>query len=132
MSSSGEYSGGAALAIDGKLLGEVGGAVGVGHGACREQEQLAEVARIQRQAGNLSTGKVLTPTGLGRGFFAGGQKPQFRRLGKDLQAGGEHLRLVRRGCAACRYSCSFNREVVVGRAIPVNAKLHWLSRGCIR
>ena len=68
----GEYGGGAALAIDGKLLGEVGGAVGVGHGACGEQEQLAEVARIQRQAGNLSAGKALTATGLGRGFFAGG------------------------------------------------------------
>ena len=36
----------AALAVDGKLLGEVGGAVGVGHGAGGEKQQLAEVALV--------------------------------------------------------------------------------------
>ena len=35
----GEGSLDAALAVDGELLGEVGGAVGVGHGAGGEQQQ---------------------------------------------------------------------------------------------
>ena len=42
----GEDGGDAALAVDGELLGEIGGAVGVGHGAGGEQKQFAEVALI--------------------------------------------------------------------------------------
>jgi hypothetical protein len=35
-----------ALAIDGELLGEVGRSIGVGHGAGRQQQQLAEVPLV--------------------------------------------------------------------------------------
>ncbi len=37
----------ASLAVDGKLLGEVGGSVGIRHGARRQQQQLAEVALVE-------------------------------------------------------------------------------------
>ena len=42
----GENSGGAALAVDGKLLREIGGAIGVRHGAGGKEEELAEIAFI--------------------------------------------------------------------------------------
>src|SRR6267378_5349057 len=54
----GEDSGGAALAVDGKLLREIGGAVGVRHGAGGKQEELAEVAFIQRQSGDFPGGEM--------------------------------------------------------------------------
>ena len=60
----GEDGGSAALSIHRELRGKVGGAVGVGHGAGRQQQQLAEVARVQRQAGNLSAGKTFAAAGL--------------------------------------------------------------------
>ena len=50
----GKDGGGAALAVDGKLLSEIGGAVGVRHGAGSQEEELAKVAFIQRQAGHFS------------------------------------------------------------------------------
>ncbi len=37
----------AALAVDGELLGEVGGSIGIGHGSGRQQQQLAEVTLVQ-------------------------------------------------------------------------------------
>ncbi len=63
----GEDGGGAALAVDGELLREVGGAVGVGHGAGGEQEQFAEVARVQGQAGDLGSGEAFAAAGLRSG-----------------------------------------------------------------
>src|SRR5437588_3358953 len=50
-----------ALPIDRKLLGEVSSAVGISHRAGRQQQQFAEVARIQREAGDLRTRKALAP-----------------------------------------------------------------------
>ena len=50
----GKDGGGAALAVDGKLLSEIGGAVGVRHGAGSQEQELAKVAFIQRQAGHFS------------------------------------------------------------------------------
>ena len=44
----GKHGGGAPLAIHGELLGEICRAVGVGHGAGRQQQQLTEVALVQR------------------------------------------------------------------------------------
>jgi hypothetical protein len=55
-----------ALTVHRKLLREVGGAIGVGHGASRQQQQLAEVACIQRQTGDLFTGKMFATAGLRR------------------------------------------------------------------
>ena len=40
----------AALSIDRKLLSEIRGPVGVRHSPCRQQQQLAEVTRIERKA----------------------------------------------------------------------------------
>ena len=53
----------AALAIDGKLGCEVGGAVGVGHGAGGQQQQLAEVALVQRQFAHRLAGELLAAGG---------------------------------------------------------------------
>jgi len=39
-------------------------AVGVGHCACREQEQLTEIPLIQRKTGNLLSGEPLATGGL--------------------------------------------------------------------
>ncbi len=39
----------ATLAVDGELLGEVSGAIGVGHGAGGEQEKLAKIALVEGQ-----------------------------------------------------------------------------------
>ena len=67
----GEHGGGAALSVDRELLGEVGGAVGVGHGAGGQQQQLAEVARVQGKTRNFSAGKPLAAAGLRRRLLAG-------------------------------------------------------------
>ena len=48
----------AALAVDGELLGEVGGPIGVGHGAGRQQQQLAEVTLVQRKLADGLAGEV--------------------------------------------------------------------------
>ena len=48
-----------ALSVDGKLGGEVGRAVGVGHGAGSQQQQLAEVALVQREFAHRLAGKRL-------------------------------------------------------------------------
>ena len=53
----------AALAVDGELLGEVGGAVGVGHGAGGEQQELAEVALVQRDGADGLAGELLASGG---------------------------------------------------------------------
>ncbi len=60
----GKHGSGAALSIDRELLGEIGGAIGVGHGARCQQQQLAEVARVQRKTRNLSAGKMLPAAAL--------------------------------------------------------------------
>src|SRR5271165_2421467 len=44
----GEDGGDAALSVDGELLSEIGRAVGVGHGAGGEEEELAEVPGVER------------------------------------------------------------------------------------
>ena len=77
----GENSGGAALSVDRELLGKVGGSISVGHGAGGQQQKLAEVTGVQGKARNLSAGKAFSTTGL-RGFFAGWQDANFRRLGR--------------------------------------------------
>lgn len=59
----GKHRGRAALPVHRKLLREVDRPVGVGHGPCGEQEQLAEVSLVQWQPGNLATGKLLAATG---------------------------------------------------------------------
>jgi hypothetical protein len=47
-----------ALAVDGKLLRKVGCAVGIGHRAGGKQQQLAEVALVQRQRAHLVARKL--------------------------------------------------------------------------
>ena len=54
-----EHGRDAALPVGGKLLREVRRAIGVRHRARRQQQQLAEVALVQGQAGNFFTGKML-------------------------------------------------------------------------
>ncbi len=48
-----------ALAVHGKLLGEIGGAIGVGHGAGGKQKELTEVAFVERQIGHRLAGQDL-------------------------------------------------------------------------
>ena len=55
----------AALAVDGELRGEVGGAVGVGHGAGGQQQQRAEVALVEGQFADGLAGKLFAA---GRGL----------------------------------------------------------------
>src|SRR6185369_7222626 len=85
----GKDGGGPALSIHRELRGKVGGAVGVGHGAGRQQQQLAEVARVQRQAGNLATGKMLPSAALHWNRFGGPQEPYLWRLGRKLEPARE-------------------------------------------
>ena len=60
----GKDRGHAALTVDGKLLREIRSSVGVGHGARRQQEQLAEIAGVQRQARHLRSREVLSSASL--------------------------------------------------------------------
>ena len=64
----GEDGGGAALAVDRELLREVCGAVGVGLRSGSEQQQLAEIALVERESGNSAAGKALAAGG--RGIYA--------------------------------------------------------------
>ena len=56
----------AALPVDGELCGEVGGAVGVGHGSGGQQQQRTEVALVQRQFADGLAGKLFAA---GRSLF---------------------------------------------------------------
>jgi len=85
----GKNSGRAPLAVYRKLLGEIGGAVRVGHRACRQQQQFAEVTRVQRQTGNFSAGKMLAPASLRRCLSAGGGDAQFLPDGRRLECHGQ-------------------------------------------
>ena len=70
----------AALAVDGELLREVGGAVGVGHGAGGQQEQLAEVALVERQLADGLAGELLAAGGAGlRGRCGDGELAARKR-----------------------------------------------------
>ena len=84
----GEDGGDAALTIDGKLLGEIGGAIGVGHGACSEEKEFAEVAGVEGQAGNFAAGKIFAAAGLSGGFLRRGIELDFGALGRDAKNGG--------------------------------------------
>lgn len=53
----------AALAVDGKLLREVGGAVGIRHGARSQQQQLAEVALVKWQFRDFLARELFAATG---------------------------------------------------------------------
>jgi hypothetical protein len=79
----------AALTIHRELLREVGGAVGVGHGARRQQQQLAEVASVQRQARYFFGGKMLAPIGLRSGLGAGRKGSEFLPRLRHLQRHGQ-------------------------------------------
>ena len=76
----GENRGHAALPVHRKLLREICSAVGVGHRSRRQQQQLAEVARIEWQARYLRTGKVLASSALRRGLAARRNHTHFLSL----------------------------------------------------
>ena len=69
----------AALAVDSELLREVGGAVGVGHRARGQQQQLAEIALVQRQRTDRMAGKLFSAGGRGLG-------DSCRRNGRELES----------------------------------------------
>ena len=52
------------LTVDSELLGEVGGAVGIRHGAGREEKQLAEISFVQRQFADDRTGELFASGGV--------------------------------------------------------------------
>ena len=85
----GEDGSDAALAVDGELLGEVGGTVGVGHGASSEEKQLAEVALVKREARNLFAGEAESAGGfggrVGRGCKQGQGLVVRRKLKIDVE-----------------------------------------------
>jgi len=85
----GEDSGGAALAVDGKLLREIGGAVGVCHGAGGKEEELAEVAFIQRQTGHFPGGEMFAAAGLGRSGILCDRDAMLLPLERELKTGRE-------------------------------------------
>jgi len=62
----GEDGGHAPLAVYRKLLSEVRGPIGIGHGTGGKQKQLAEVTSVQRQTGDFPAGKPLSPASLCR------------------------------------------------------------------
>ena len=95
----------AALAVDGELRGEVGGAVGVGHGAGGQQQQRAEVALVERQLADGLAGKLLAASGglsflflLGNGEFAARGERKDDRTGHAAEFDGlRELRAVAGG-----------------------------------
>ena len=82
----GENGGYAALPVDRKLLGEIGGAIGVGHGACGEQQQLAEIALVQREVRDFSTGQSFSAAALRRRAFLSEQHALI--FPRQFQVGG--------------------------------------------
>lgn len=63
----GKNGGRTTLPIDRKLLREIRGPVRVRHRAGGQQQELAEIARVERQTGNLGSGKTLTAARLRKG-----------------------------------------------------------------
>ena len=79
----------APLAVDRKLLCKICRPVGVGHGAGRQKQQFAKVARVERQAGDFRAGKTLSAARLGcrNASFLNEDKPFLRT--RQLQGGSE-------------------------------------------
>src|SRR5882672_11541063 len=85
----GKDGGGATLAVDGELLREIGGAVGVRHGAGGEEKEPAEVAFVEGQAGHFSGGETLAATGLGRNRVCSDDNAEFLPRRRELKSGGQ-------------------------------------------
>src|SRR6266403_741396 len=85
----GKDGGGTTLAINGELLREIGGAVGVRHGAGGEEKESAEVAFVEGQAGYFSGGQTLAATGLGRSQVRSNDDAEFLAFGRKLKSGGK-------------------------------------------
>ena len=79
----------AALAIHRELLSEICRAVGVGHGAGGQQQQLAEVALVQRQARDFFARKMFAAAAWEATRFAAAGDANDLPLGGKLQRGGE-------------------------------------------
>lgn len=90
----GEDRGGSPLAIYGELLGEIRGAVRVGHRASGKQDELAEIPLVERQARDFPAGEPLATAGL--------------RLGDILRCGFFGRRAALQGgiCSACAVAWS--------------------------
>jgi len=83
----------AALAVDGELGGEVGCAVGVGHGSGGEEQEGAEVALVEGERADGLAGEFLSTGGCGRlegcyGEFAAGRKGEERGQSGDGELDG--------------------------------------------
>src|SRR5262249_27388010 len=87
----GEDGSSATLAVDRKLLREICRTVGVGHGSGGEEQKLAEVAFVKRNARNFLAGEAFAAAGLastlrgGRCFLA--------RNGSEIVAFGGKLKI---------------------------------------
>ena len=78
---------GAPLAVDGKLLCKIRRAVGVRHRAGRQQQELAKVAFIQRQAGHFTGGEMFAATGLGQSRILSNHDTKLLPLLRELKTG---------------------------------------------
>ena len=75
------------LSIHRELLGKVRGAIGIGHGSGGKQQKLAEVTRVERQAGNFPAGEPLSSAGLRSAFQFAVEECQFSRTGEPQLRG---------------------------------------------
>ena len=102
----------AALSIDGELLGKIRGAVGVGHGAGGEEQQLAEVALVQGQLGNRFGGQLLAAAARGGLGFV---HERERVTGRQLEHDRGIARQLNRLRASGRDTLVFDGDGVLSR-----------------
>jgi len=120
----GKDRGHAALAIHGELLGKIGRAVRVGHSSRRQQQEFAEIALVQRQAGNFRARQMFAAAGLRRDAFVNDRQPRLLRRRK-LQRRGQidpvldHQRFRR----PPRFSCKVHAKLVGPGGKPRKRKL---------
>ena len=105
----GEHRRGTALAVDGELLGEIRGAVGIGHGAGREQQQLAEVALVQGQSETALPDNFSPPLALaGLGLIHNRQRAPCG----EFQNGAGITRQLNRLRTSCRRALVFDGHLI--------------------
>ena len=113
----GEHGRGAALPVDRELSGKIGRAVGVGHGAGRQQQQLAEVALVQGHGRDGFGRQLLAPGALaGCGAGAGAGEESERAIRRPFEDGRRRAaRQAHRPRAGCRGAVVIHRDRVLAR-----------------
>jgi hypothetical protein len=93
----GKNGSGAALAVDGELLCEIRGAVGVGHGAGGEEQELTEIALVKGQVGDGFAGQFFAAGAFGRAGFVQEREDVTGRKFQDGRGVARQLHGLRTG-----------------------------------